>query len=150
MDTEAKERIRQAMRSQVHGAEDSSQASLRSEHSAAEIDPDSSYSIDDLSQSDDEGQFVGLYERVEAGEAKTLTEIDALDLSHHDVVGPGAIVEMDGLRYVIGVALSEFDVDGDAYVGIATDSPLYAQMAGLRADDTFDFRGVGYRIASVW
>ena len=63
-----------------------------------------------------------------------------LDFSPKDAVGPGAIVGLDGQRYVVGVVVDEVEVDGQSYAGLSTDSPLYEAVEGLKAGDEYTFR----------
>jgi uncharacterized LabA/DUF88 family protein len=150
MQRDDKEAVRRAMRAAASRAVGATTTYIASDHQAAELDPATEYSIDDLSQSDDEGEFVGLGERVESGEIDLLAAIDALDLAPKDAVGPGAIVSFDGDRYVVGVAMSEFTSDDVAYTGLAADAPLYPSIVGLRAGDRFTFRGVDHVVDDVW
>lgn len=63
-----------------------------------------------------------------------------LDFSSTDVVRPGAIVGLDGVRFIVGVVLDEVTVDGQAYAGLSDDSPLYEAIQGLSAGDSYTFR----------
>lgn len=64
-----------------------------------------------------------------------------LDFSPADVVRPGAIVSIDGHRYVVGVVVDEVTVDGQTYAGISTDAPLYEAIEGKQAGNSFELNG---------
>ncbi|HKT56327.1 MAG TPA: hypothetical protein VJR25_06100 [Microbacterium sp.] len=149
MDGDDKDSVRTAMRAHVLRAGRATAGDERTDEHAAELDPGAQYTVDDLSQSDDAGAFVALDGEVLAAQSATVAAIDALDFGPMRVVGPGAIVEFDGERYVIGAAVSEFTAQGVSYSGISTDAPIYAAIAGLHAGDEFSFRGVTYHIDAV-
>ncbi len=70
-----------------------------------------------------------------------LAAIAALDFSETDTVGPGAVVAFNNRHFVVSVSTTKFDCEGDTYMGISLQSPIYQAMAGLKAGDTFDFNG---------
>ena len=92
MDADAKLRVRDALRIRVEAQLGSSHQAAVDQRSAAEIDPDSTYTADDLSQSDVDGELARLYEGAEDRQAGLLTTIDGLDFGPQDTVVPGAIV----------------------------------------------------------
>ena len=121
----------------------------RTEQTAAEIDPDTDYRIDDLGQSDEFGEFRGEMQGVVAGARAAINVLKKLDVTPADTVRPGAVVAFGGDHYFIGVAASEFTADGRTFTGIATDAPIYATIAGLRRGDRFTFRDTEYLIDAV-
>jgi hypothetical protein len=149
MDGAGKQRVKDALIAQVKAALRSSRAHVSAEDSAAELDPVSSYSVDDQSQADEAGDLGGLTERVARRQEDLLSRIESLDFGPKSVVSPGALVGFDGDSYVVGVAAAAFDCDGISYEGIASDAPIYASLEGLRAGDTFDFDDHEYRVDFV-
>jgi hypothetical protein len=149
MDSVAKQRVKDALLAQVEAALRASRARVAGEDSAARLDPDSSYSVDDLSQADEARDLGGLFEGTEERQAGILSRIDDLDFGPKTEVTPGAIIGFDGDRYVVGVVAAAFDCDGITYEGISADSPIYATLKGLRAGDTFTFYGREHRVDFV-
>src|SRR6266567_2764149 len=102
MDGAGKQRVKDALVAQVEAGLRSSRERVAGEDSAARLDPDSSFSVDDQSQADEAG---GLG-RLLAGSGKRLEEllkrIDAIDFGPTTEVAPGALVGFDGDRYVVG------------------------------------------------
>ena len=149
MDADAKLRVRDALRARIEAQLGSSREAAADQRSAAELDPDSSYTSDDLSKSDEDGELAGLLESAEERRADLLTMIDGLDFGPHDTVVPGAIIAFGGDHYVVGTVADEFACDGVTYEGISADSPVYAVIHGLRAGDTFTFHGQEHRVDLV-
>ncbi|SEC26683.1 hypothetical protein [Arthrobacter woluwensis] len=149
MDTAAKERVKEALKAQALSENKAVADDAAAEHSAAEVDTSSPIEPDDLSHSDEEGEFVELFQGVEAHQKELLAAIDALDVSVTETVRPGAIVAYGGDHYVVGVASSSFDCDGVSYEGIAPGSPVFDAIQGLREGDSFSFRGADHRLDLV-
>lgn len=149
LDAAAKERIRTALKAQAEAAIGHAHDLASSEHSAAELGTDTPHTDDDVSQSDEEGEFVARFEEIEDQQELLVGEIDELDLGPHDSVVPGAVVAFGGGRYVVGVVAAAFDSDGVSYECISVDSPLYAVIEGLKTGDAFSFDGHEQRIDFV-
>lgn len=149
LDADAKLRVKSALREQARRELASLRDTESVEETAVPLAADAAHSIDDLSQSDAEGVLTGLLAGDIAGQQDLLTRIDTLDVSPTDVVGPGAIVSYGGDLYLVGVVTAGFDCDGVEYLGISLDAPIYPVIAGLRAGDTFSFRGATFSIDMV-
>jgi hypothetical protein len=149
MDGEAKLRVRDALRARVEIQLSSSTQAVADERSAAELDPTSSYTSDDVSQSDEEGELAELLGGSEDHQLGVLRTIDGLDFGPHSTVVPGAIIAFGGDHYVVGVVAEAFDCDGITYEGISADSPVYAVIRGLSVGDSFTFNGHEHRLDLV-
>ena len=80
-------------------------------------------------------------------------KIDAIentDFALTDEVGPGAVVSFSDRSFVVCVSTSRFDVEGETYMGISTQSPIYRAMIGLGAGDIFRFNGRDLEIQDVF
>jgi transcription elongation GreA/GreB family factor len=149
MDSVAKQRVKDTLLAQVEAELRASRANVTGEDSAASLDPDSSYTVDDQSQADQAGDLGRLIEETGERQAGILSRIDDLDFEPRTEVTPGAIIGFDGDRYVVGVVAAAFECDGITYEGISPDSPIYATLEGLRAGDTFTFDGREHRLDFV-
>ena len=67
--------------------------------------------------------------------------IEATDFSVADTVRPGAVVAFNKRKFVVAVATTKFDLNGETFMGISVQSPIYQKIAGLRAGDEFTFNG---------
>lgn len=63
-----------------------------------------------------------------------------IDFGPRDSVETGAVVRIDGRWFVIAVASDAFQCDGNTYMGISTQAPIYAAIADARAGDVVSFR----------
>lgn len=77
---------------------------------------------------------------VHAHQAK-IDAIEATDFSVTDTVRPGAVVEFNKRKFVVVVSTTRFDLNGETYMGISVQSPIYKVIDGLRAGDVFQHNG---------
>ncbi|TCC03946.1 hypothetical protein [Kribbella soli] len=150
MDGKAKLRVKEALVAHLEAHLRATDAAVGREGSAARLDPDSSFSVDDQSQSDQAGDLGGLYEDVAERQHGTVAQAESIDFAPTSEIRPGAIVVLDDNHYVVGVVSSPFECDGVTYEGMTTDAPLYAALKNLRSGDTFTFAATEHRIDSVY
>ena len=67
--------------------------------------------------------------------------INATDFSETDIVRPGAMVAFNKRKFVVAVSTARFDLEGETYMGISVQSPIYKVIDGLQAGDTFVHNG---------
>lgn len=149
IDDAAKQRVKEALVARAAEELRSSRRAAADERVGAERDTESSYTNDDLSQSDEGGEMAGLLEDAADRKEALIATIGALDFGPRSVVGPGAIVAFGGDHYVVGVVSDAFECGGVTYEGISSDSPVYAAIEGLHEGDTFTFNGQEHRIDLV-
>lgn len=124
-------------------------AEANAEGAAALVDEQDETRVDDISHEDEAGDLHGLIEKADEREDTAADAAEQLDMSAADVVRPGAVIEMDGQHFVVGIASSAFTSGGVEYSGISTDAPVYETLAGKKAGDTFTFADVEHHIGSV-
>ncbi|GAA1610762.1 MULTISPECIES: hypothetical protein [Kribbella] len=150
MDDKAKLRVKDALLAHLEEHLRATDAAVGREDSAARLDPDSAFSVDDQSQSDEAADLGGLFEHVGERAHSTVSEAEQLDFGPAAEVRPGAIVVLDGSSYVVGVISSPFECDGTTYEGMTTDAPLYGAIRGLRAGDRFTYDATEHEIDAVY
>jgi len=92
---------------------------------------------DDIAGSTENLELAAAFDHpVQAHHAK-IDVIENTDFAVTDTVGPGAIVALGDRRFVVAVSTSRFEADGETYMGISQQSPIYNAMKGLQAGDTF-------------
>lgn len=66
-----------------------------------------------------------------------------------DEVALMSLIETNKGTFFISHAVRPIQFNGDAYMLLGTDAPIYEAMAGKKAGETFNFRGIDYKIYSV-
>ena len=77
---------------------------------------------------------------VHAHQAK-IDAIEATDFSVADAVRPGAVVAFNNRKFVVCVSTSRFDLNGETFMGISVQSPIFKVIDGLQAGDAFSYNG---------
>lgn len=149
MTDEQKQRVKDALISHLQARIESAKESVSSEDAAAEVDETAEHRIDDTSHSDEAGDLTALFENAAARQSEELASVEALDFAVTDSVSPGAIISLDGDRFVVGAVTDAFECDGESYEGLSTDSPVYEQIKGLKAGETYTFNDREHRIDFV-
>jgi hypothetical protein len=107
--------------------------------------------IDDQDQS----QAVQSRNLAEAFECPLYDHLDKITLLKRIDFGPkakveaGAVVKFDDRYYVIGVATGRFSYDGQPFMGISTEAPIYVELEDRQAGERFMFRGHEHLIQEV-
>ena len=64
-------------------------------------------------------------------------------------IGFGSLVITDKMNFFVAASMGDFDLDGNKYFIISTQTPIYEAMEGKVPSDSFSFRGRNYKIKEV-
>lgn len=67
--------------------------------------------------------------------------LKTLDFSPKSKIEEGAVVKFGDRYFVIAVATAVFSCEGREVMGISPSAPIYSEIEGLSAGDSFEFRG---------
>lgn len=73
-----------------------------------------------------------------------------VDGNLHDSVALGSVVITDKKTFFPSVSIETFGVDGQEFFGISDKAPLYSEMKGKKAGETFSYKGNQYKIEDVY
>lgn len=105
------------------------------------LDDRESHDKDDIADARENADLAAAFDHpVHAHHAK-IDAIENADFSLTDTVRPGAVVSFNDKHFVVIVSTSKFDCEGETYMGISTQSPIYKAMEGLKAGESFTFNG---------
>ncbi len=65
-------------------------------------------------------------------------------------VGVGSVVITKEFNFLVGVSLEDFEVEGDRFVGLSDQSPLYQELQGHKEGDEVPFRDKRYLIQKIY
>ena len=115
-----------------------------------DLDEDSSLEVDDLvQQSRSTEDAIAIQLRIE--EAQQELEV-FINLEPELVPGitEGNVVITDQINMVIGLAFQQFKIDGEKFVGMSTQAPLYEFLEGKLEGDKIEFNGTEYIIQEIF
>jgi hypothetical protein len=73
--------------------------------------------------------------------ADKIGKLAAVDFGPKSKVEEGAVVKLGGRFFVVAVSTGKFSCDGNEFMGISPQAPIYAAMEGKRAGDMVAFNG---------
>ncbi|RRJ87530.1 hypothetical protein EG850_04315 [Gulosibacter macacae] len=149
LDAAAKLRIQEALASALRADIAAAEANAEEQRAASKVDRTQSHTVDDLSQADAAADISAIDRASADAQREALKRVLSLGFEPRDTVGDGAVIELDGEFFVVGVVAATFESEGNEFQGISPDAPIYPAIEGLRAGDEFTFNGVKHRIDSV-
>jgi len=81
-------------------------------------------------------------------EIKILEDIDPAKIFNE--VAYGSVVITNTQKLVVAVGLGKITIDNETYYAISPSVPIFVAIKGLKAGDTFEFRGVKNKILDVF
>ena len=104
---------------------------------------------DQASQEFGNAELAEYFEGPTRTQEAALARLRSIDFGPKSRVEEGAAVQVDNRWYVVGVATQAFVCDGQAYMGISTEAPIYSALEGAMAGDSVEFRGRAWKIQAV-
>jgi len=113
------------------------------------LDDRETHDKDDIAGARESADLAAAFDHpVQAHHAK-IDVIENLDFALTDTVQPGAAVSFNGRHFIVAVSTTRFDVNGETFMGISTQSPIFQAMKGLQEGDMFTFNGQEIEIEEV-
>lgn len=78
-----------------------------------------------------------------------LEAINSISFEPTEVVKPGALVSVNGRCMIVAVPKTPFTINGRHFMGISVNAPIYKQLEGKKAGDTFEFNNRKFTIEIV-
>lgn len=119
-------------------------------HTMSDIDELNTLDPEDYSHQSEANEFEMMLNQQIKLQKANLSALDALPTTEMDKVQLGAIVETDKHNFYISFATTPFEFNGDEFLGISVNSPIYGAMENKTSSDEFSFSGVQYKIQKVY
>ncbi|WP_103070176.1 hypothetical protein [Aquimarina sediminis] len=78
-----------------------------------------------------------------------LETINKISFEPTDIVGPGAIVSVNGRCLIVAVSKPPFKVGDREFLGISVQAPIYKELKGRKKGDSFTFNNQQFIIEAV-
>ncbi len=114
-----------------------------------DIDENATKDPDDYSHREAGGEITDGIDRQIHENKDTMTDIAEVDFGPKSVVEPGAVISISGKNIVVATATEPFEYDGQKYLGISVEAPIYPHIEGLKSGDTFSFQDKEYSIEAL-
>ena len=115
----------------------------------ADLDEESSLELDDFAQQTQSTDSArNLEMRINVAK-DNLSFFKNLRPELVDEVTEGNIVFTDKINFVIGLAIKDFDLDGEKFIGISTEAPIFSVLEGKYEGDIVEFNDIKYTIKEI-
>lgn len=116
----------------------------------AKIDRSEPVETGDAALAEAAGELAEAFDQPVHVHADKLAHLREIDFGPKTVVEEGAVVRFGGRNFVVSVSTARFEHDGESFMGISTQAPIYDALRGLGAGDTAQFNGREIEIEAVW
>ena len=113
------------------------------------IDHDTVKDLDDLAQNDASSFLHNDLEKRIIVYLETIQHLEEIPFQNTDTIKLGAIVKINGKKLIIATAKRPFDYQGEQLEAISSSAPIYKEMQGKKAGDSYNFHGETYSIEEV-
>lgn len=79
-----------------------------------------------------------------------LNTINQISFEPTDIIKPGAVIKVNGRCMIVAVPKSAFTIEGQDFIGISTNAPIYDAISGKRAGDEFVYNDTTFKIDAVY
>ena len=116
---------------------------------AADLDEDETIDLDEFSQQNESNEMNELLlHQLEKAEKDKL-RLNSINFREKSEIELGAVVKTDQFSFVVGIATFPFNIEGNQFVGISLEAPIYSMMKGKVTGETFSFANNLYKIVSI-
>lgn len=105
--------------------------------------------LDDKSHHIQDAALSETLDKAVHGHQEHLATIKAISFEPKTIVEPGAIVSVNGRCIIVAVSKPAFKIGDRNFIGISTDAPIYAELKGKKAGDSFTFNNQKFTIEVV-
>lgn len=117
--------------------------------SGADIDESDTIDPEDLSHQTESIELKNLFQQQLIKAENDLDVLKKIDFSAKDSAIPGALISTENFHFFLGYASVPFDFEGKRIVGVSVESPIYPEIKGKKAGDTFSFSEKNYTIIEI-
>lgn len=122
---------------------------MSASQAVTDIDENDIIDPEDLSHQTESAELKLLFEQQLKKAEADLNLLNTINFTGKETVSPGALVKTEKFNFLIGHAIVPFDFEGMHIVGVSSDSPIYPEMKGKKAGESFSFSGNNYTIIEI-
>ena len=136
-----KQRIRRTMLGLESEGFDATTEAYREYFASARLDRSEPVDIDGHAQAIFARELAEAVDAPIHAHADNLRKLNDVDFGPKSTVEEGAVVRVGACNLIIAVPTRPFRCDGEAFMGISAQAPIYEAIQGKRAGESFRFNG---------
>lgn len=117
---------------------------------SARIDRSESVEVGDAALAEHASDLAEAFDQPIHTNADKLAKLERIDFGPKTEVEEGALVRLNGRYFVIAVPTAKFICEGESFMEISTDAPIFQPMQGLAAGDDFSFGEQQFEIEQLY
>ncbi len=117
---------------------------------SAMIDRTESIESDETAQAETASDLAEAFDQPVHTHADKIEQLNAIDFGEKAEVQEGAIVRLNDRYFVVSVSTARFECDGESFMGISPQAPIYQAMQGKRAGEKFAYGDRQFDIQAVY
>ena len=117
---------------------------------SAMIDRTEPIETDEAAQAETASDLAEAFDQPIHTHADKIQKLKAIDFGEKTEVEEGAIVRLNDRYFVISVSTARFECDGESFMGISPQAPIYQAMEGKRTGETFVYGGRQFDIQALF
>lgn len=129
---------------------DNLQAAVDRFRNASNIDENDTVDPEDYAHQSEAKDMQLRYENMLNHELRELDFLNSIAENEIEEVGPGAFIETDNKIFFISTSLPSFELDGKEVFCISSSAPIYKELLGKKAGDTFKMGDSTLTIKSIF
>lgn len=122
---------------------------VKSYQLAIDIDEEDTKDMDDLARQDSESDLLHTIELQLIQAKNDMAKLEILMPIQTETVTLGSLVITENYKFYVSISNHSFNVDGEEYIGLTTDSPLYIFIKGKKEGESFSFNKMTYVIKKL-
>jgi|688.fasta_scaffold83525_3 hypothetical protein len=122
---------------------------LNDYNTGADLDEDNTLDIEDLSHQDEFNDIRNSLSSRYKNAKTDLENLKDMNFDESNSIEKGAIVQLNKLNYVIGIAIPKFKLHDKTYVGISENAPIIKHMKSKNIGESFMFNDKKFVINDI-
>jgi hypothetical protein len=106
--------------------------------------------LDDNSHREETEEYLQALETQIRQREWELEKLQGLDFGSKSSVTEGAVAQVNGQYYVIGIPACQFDHEGMHFIAMSQDAPFYQELMNKKKNDSFVFSKKQYTVESIF
>lgn len=104
---------------------------------------------DDLSHRTQAEEYSQVFDKQIHNISNNIKKISSISFDKKNKVIEGAVAKVNGQNYIIGIPACQFDYEGENYIAMSPEAPLFKAMMNKAVKDTFSFNGQSFLVEDI-
>ena len=117
---------------------------------SAMIDRTEPIESDEAAQAETASDIAEAFDQPVHTHADKIVKLKAIDFGGKTEVEEGAVVRFNDRNFVISVSTARFECDGESFMGISPQAPIYQALQGKQIGETVEYGGRQFDIQAVF